>query len=77
MKLEQHPDGTFTSSLTLEARIGAPFVRAVRRIEAELMLHDANRIGSPDAIERTYEQRAADALVLLAQRITTARRAAE
>lgn len=54
-----------------------PFTRAIRRVEAELMLLDANQIGSPGAIERTYEQRAADALVLRCQRITATVRAAD
>jgi hypothetical protein len=45
--------------------------------EAELMLHDANHIGAPESSERTYEQRAADAFVLLYQRIATVRRGTE
>lgn len=77
MRLKRSRDGTFRVSCSLEARIGDPFIRAVRRVEAELMLHDANHIGSPGAIEPIYEQRAAGALVLLSQRITTALRDAE
>ena len=61
MRLKRSRDGTFRVSRSLEARIGDPFIRAVGRVEAELMLHDANHIGSPGAIERTYEQRAAGA----------------
>ncbi len=45
------------------------------RVEAELLLDDADRLGQEDHEDRTYEQRAADAFVALALRVGDAHRA--
>jgi hypothetical protein len=62
----------FHGTVRLEPRLGEPLMRAVMRVEAELMCEDAGRVGSPNAEHRTYEQRAADAFVALALRVTDA-----
>ena len=57
-----HVSGEFPNDIFL------PFARALMRTEAELMLADADALdGSGE--ERTYEQRCADAMVLLIQRV--------
>jgi hypothetical protein len=76
MNWKEMPDGMIRGTFRLEARLGQPFQRALMRIEAELLSDDANRIGTAGAEHRTYEQRAADALVALALRVTDALREA-
>lgn len=65
-------DGTMFSG---HARYGKeeapPLVRALMRIEAELLLDDARRLG-PETPWRTPEQRGADALALLVLRSAAA-----
>lgn len=56
----------------LEPDIGDPFVRALMRVEARLMLEDADRVGRLGAEHRTYGQRAADALVMLVSSVADA-----
>lgn len=73
---EEGPDGMKSVSARLEPALGTPFARALMRIQAELLLHDANTYGQPDAEARTDEQRAADALVALALRVSDALRSA-
>lgn len=70
--MEQKPDGRWSLTTRLGPRIGDPFVRALMRVEARLMLEDADRLGTPGVEHRTYEQRAADALVLLVTSVTDA-----
>jgi hypothetical protein len=53
----------------LEPRLGVPFFRALMRVEAELLLQDADSLGTPTHEKRTPEQRRADALVALARLI--------
>jgi Domain of unknown function (DUF222) len=62
-------DGMWTSSITLDPTEGAPVQRALMRVEAELLREDADAIGSGEEEHRTYEQRAADALLRLVQAI--------
>jgi hypothetical protein len=66
-------DGMWSFNLTVDPVVGAPLVRALMRVEAELLRDDANRI-SPDAPEptRTEDQRRADALAVLVERIAEA-----
>ena len=64
--IQEEPDGMWSLTSHLEPGIGDPFVRALMRVEARLMLEDADLLGSPEFEHRTYEQRAADALVILA-----------
>lgn len=69
---KDEPDGMTSGSFVLEPALGRPLIRALMRIEAELLEQDANTFGQPDVEERTHEQRAVDALVALALRVTDA-----
>lgn len=62
-------DGMCRASFTLTPKDGPPLIRALMRVEAELLIEDADSIGCPHAQDRTYEQRAADALIRLVQAI--------
>jgi hypothetical protein len=62
-------------SVQLESPLAEPFVRARLRVQAELMLDDADRIGQETWEDRTDEQRAADAFVALALGVADASRA--
>jgi hypothetical protein len=72
IKWKNGPDGMATGSARLEPRLGHPLFRALMRVQAELMLDDADRLGSETSEDRTHEQRAADALVALADRVVDA-----
>ena len=48
----------------------ACLMRAIMRVESELMLLDADGIRSPDVEPRTAQQRRADAFVAVALRVT-------
>jgi hypothetical protein len=61
-------------SVTLEPEVGQPLRRAMMRVEAELLEEDAETVGSAAEFDRTYEQRAADALVRLTKAIGNATR---
>ena len=65
-------DGGQSATFELEPHLGAPLIRAVMRVEAELLLDDADHYPHGADAERTSEQRAADALVALALRVTDA-----
>lgn len=65
-------EGMWRSEVALEPEIGTPFGRALMRVEAELLLADADRLGEPEVEERTPDQRRADALVALAARMEAA-----
>jgi hypothetical protein len=49
-----------------------PFMRALMRVEAELLVHDADHLIGPDAAPRSADERRADALVALVLRIEEA-----
>jgi hypothetical protein len=57
--------GGYRISARFEADAAVPLRRALARAEAELMLEDADRIGTSEETDRTHEQRTADALVRL------------
>lgn len=59
----------FTASL--EPELGDPLLRALLRIEKELLAQDVAK-GDPEV--RTTEQRRADAFVVLAERLTSSLR---
>ena len=59
-------DGMYSSSIELAPAVARPLMRAVMRVEAELLCEDADQLDSPGYKPRNYEQRAADALVRLA-----------
>jgi hypothetical protein len=58
-------DGMYRSSFTLDPKDGVPLRRALMRVEAELLMEDADSIGGQEFEDRTPEQRAADALLRL------------
>lgn len=66
------PDGAVSGTVRLEPRLGHPFARALMRVQAELLLHDADTYPQEEAEVRTHEQRAADALVALVLRVSDA-----
>jgi hypothetical protein len=67
------PDGLLDVKFNLPPDLGDPFVRALLRTEAELMLEDADLIGiKPYGDQRTQAQRRADAVVLLLTRVAEA-----
>ena len=72
VKLKKAADGMTSMSLRLEPRLGRPFFRALMRVQAELLLEDADRLGNEDWEDPTHEQLAADAFVALALRVADA-----
>lgn len=62
-------DGMVVSSVALEPTVGAPVLRALRRAEAELLLQDADALGSEHYEDRTAGQRRADAFMLMAKAV--------
>jgi hypothetical protein len=64
--------GRLKCSVHLEAELAEPFVRALMRVEAELLLQDADLVGKPDTTLRTPEERRADALLALGLRLADA-----
>lgn len=71
-ELSEEPDGMIDVSVRLEPELGVPFSRALMRVEAELLLQDADALGGPHDEKRTDDQRRADALVALSLRIVDA-----
>jgi hypothetical protein len=69
---ETQPNGMTSLKASLERRLGDPFVRALMRVEAELLLQDAAALDGPEAGWRTGEQLAADAFVALTLRLSDA-----
>jgi len=69
IKLKKAPNGMTKVSGRLESPLADPFFRALMRVQAELLLQDADRLGSENWEDRTHEQRAADAFVALALRV--------
>jgi hypothetical protein len=65
-------DGAFSGHATYGKEEGPPLVRALMRVEAELLLHDARHLRGPGDGWRTPEARRADALVLLVLRTASA-----
>ncbi|HVE46750.1 MAG TPA: DUF222 domain-containing protein [Acidimicrobiales bacterium] len=65
-------DGMFSSSVVLHPTVAHPLVRALMRAEAELLLEDAESIGSESPDERTSAQRRADAFMRLALKMNKA-----
>lgn len=59
-----------SADLTYEE--GAILTRAIMRVEAELLLHDAEKVTSEFSEPRTAPQRRADAFVALALRVADA-----
>ncbi|NNH76014.1 hypothetical protein HLB23_40250 [Nocardia uniformis] len=56
-------------SAELPSHLMAPFTRAIMRIEAELLLHDADKVTAEAGEPRTHSQRRHDAFLALLMRI--------
>jgi hypothetical protein len=69
IKPRKMSDGRIRFSVTLEPELGEPLLRALLRIEMELLDHDLAHGGSD---ERTTPQCQADAFVVLCERFTAA-----
>jgi hypothetical protein len=59
-------------SADLPEAVAAPFLRALRRVETDLVIEDALQSAGGRPIERSAERRSADAFVVLMQRISSA-----
>ena len=70
--LVQNVDGTFSGHVTYGKEEAPPLVRALMRVEAELLLDDARHLAGPEDVCRTPENRRVDALVLLVLRTAVA-----
>jgi len=68
LKRSKTSDGMVELSGSLERELGEPLLRALFRIEKELLDQDVAH-GHPDV--RSSSERRADAFVLLAQRVTS------
>lgn len=66
------PDGSYRFHFQFKNEEWAPLVRALMRIEAELLLHDADLVHPSQLEPRTSDQRRADAFVALALRVQDA-----
>lgn len=66
---ESGPDGEYIVNGDLPPDVAPPFIRAVMRVEAELLLHDAELVTVENEEPRSPEQRRTDALVALLLRI--------
>jgi hypothetical protein len=73
LKIEDSPEGAAIMEGHMSGETAAPFVRAIMRVEAELLLQDANLFTGGLAKHRTTAQRRADALVILARRVGSSR----
>lgn len=72
-KFRKTARGMINVNATLDRDLGLPFLRALMRVEAEFLAHDADLIGRSEAQTRTTDQRRADALVALVLRIAEQR----
>ena len=70
--VEEGPDGAprarYDLTVSPDDLSMGPFIRALMRVEAELILRDADELTSV-ALMRTHDERRADALLLLARRV--------
>jgi hypothetical protein len=70
VETESGPDGSYIVNGDLPPEVAPPFIRAIMRIEAELLLHDALQVTVDRGEPRTPEERRADAFLALALRVT-------
>ncbi|MEV0028592.1 hypothetical protein [Nocardia sp. NPDC050793] len=66
---EAGPDGEYIVNGDLPPEVAPPFIRAIMRVEAELLLHDAELVTVDNEEPRTPEERRTDAFVALVLRI--------
>lgn len=67
---EAREDGGYEVNGDLPPEVAPPFIRAIMRVEAELLLHDAALVTVDSGEPRTPEERRADAFLALALRVT-------
>lgn len=67
---ESREDGSYIVNGDLPPEVAPPFIRAIMRVEAELLLHDAEFVTIDEGEPRTPEERRADAFLALALRVT-------
>ncbi|ONM47586.1 DUF222 domain-containing protein [Nocardia donostiensis] len=67
---ESRDDGSYIVNGDLPPEVAPPFIRAIMRVEAELLLHDAEFVTIDEGEPRTPEERRADAFLALALRVT-------
>ncbi|MEV0249344.1 hypothetical protein AB0H76_22280 [Nocardia sp. NPDC050712] len=63
------PDGEYIVNGDLPPEVAPPFIRAIMRVEAELLLHDAELVTVDNEEPRTPDERRTDAFVALVLRI--------
>ncbi|MCC3327344.1 hypothetical protein [Nocardia abscessus] len=66
---ESQPDGSYVVNGDLPPDVAPPFIRAIMRVEAELLLHDAEQVTVEEGEPRTPEERRTDAFVALVLRV--------
>ncbi|MBF6218832.1 MULTISPECIES: hypothetical protein [Nocardia] len=66
---ESQPDGSYVVNGDLPPDVAPPFIRAIMRVEAELLLHDAELVTVEEGEPRTPEERRTDAFVALVLRV--------
>lgn len=69
---QAQPNGMVKLEGVFRPEIFRPFMRALMRVEAELLLADARVYGSDAEEDRSPDARRADALVLLTRRVSAA-----
>ncbi|MBF6373541.1 hypothetical protein [Nocardia farcinica] len=69
VQTESGPDGEYIVHGDLPPEVAPPFIRAVMRVEAELLLRDAELVTVGNEEPRTPEERRTDAFVALLLRI--------
>jgi Domain of unknown function (DUF222) len=72
LPLQRQPSGRWSIDHTMPPAEGAMLARAIMRIEAELMMSDADQVGRDESSARTPDERRADALVALVLRVCDA-----
>ncbi|BCK58927.1 MULTISPECIES: hypothetical protein [Nocardia] len=70
VQTEDGPDGSYIVNGDLPPEVAPPFIRAIMRIEAELLLHDAEQVTVERGEPRSPEERRTDAFLALALRVT-------
>ena len=66
---ESQPDGGYVVNGDLPPDVAPPFIRAIMRVEAELLLNDAELVTVEEGEPRTPEERRTDAFVALVLRV--------
>ncbi|AVH21871.1 DUF222 domain-containing protein [Nocardia cyriacigeorgica] len=67
---ESLDDGSYIVNGDLPPEVAPPFIRAIMRVEAELLINDAELVTVDEGEPRSPEERRADAFLALALRVT-------